>query len=87
VVSLNIKDDEVYRLAQELATANESSMTAEIREALKERQAKMKRSEHPHEGMAERIAALSKRSAQRYKGEDRTRDLFGELYDEDGLPK
>lgn len=44
---LNIKNEEVYRLAQESAKENNSSMTAEVRKAFRERRARMTQIQNP----------------------------------------
>lgn len=85
--TLNIKDEEAYRLARRLADDNETSMTAEVLQALRERAARSHADKKPKAGLAERIIAFSKTTSPHFKGSDRTRDLFENLYDEDGLPR
>ena len=80
-MSLNIKNEETYRLAQELAQLTGESMTAAVTEAVRERLNRVK-----SKGMAERIMKIAKQSSALLKG--RPLPDHGEmLYDEKGLPK
>jgi hypothetical protein len=88
---LIIESEEAYNLARELAEEHQTSITTEVLAALRARAA-LKQPEtsptpNPKSGLAERLKALSETTAPRFKGEDRTRDLFEDLYDEDGLPR
>ena len=80
-MSLNIKNEETYRLAQELATLTGESMTAAVTEAVRERLDRVK-----SKGMAERIRKISKECAALLKGKPLP-DHAELLYDEKGLPK
>jgi antitoxin VapB len=80
-MSLNIKNEETHRLAQELAQITGESMTAAVTEAVRERLARVKR-----KGMAERIMKIAKESAALLKGNPLP-DHAELLYDEKGLPK
>ena len=80
VPTLNIKDPEVYDLAQELALRRGESMTAVIKDALLAALVESKRS---REGVAEALMAIARRSAARpepFLTDD-------DLYDENGLPR
>lgn len=79
-MSLNIKSDEVHRLAAELATLTGESMTAAVREALKERLHRLR----DRKGMADRLLAIGRDCAARLDPPMTSSDT-GELYDEDGL--
>jgi antitoxin VapB len=80
-MSLNIKNEETYRLAQQLAAITGESMTTAVTEAVRERLNRVK-----SKGMAERIMKIAKQSAALLKG--RPLPDHGELlYDEKGLPK
>jgi antitoxin VapB len=80
-MSLNIKNEETHRMAQELATLTGESMTEAVTEALRERLDRVKK-----KGMAERIMKIAKESSALLKG--RPLPDHGELlYDEKGLPK
>jgi antitoxin VapB len=80
-MSLNIKNEETYRLAQELAQLTGESMTAAVTEAVRERLNRVK-----SKGMAERIMKIAKESAALLKGKPLP-DHGQLLYDEKGLPK
>ena len=84
-MSLNIKNDETHRLAQELASLTGESMTAAVTEALRERLERVRR-EHKT-GLAERLHAIGKDAAARMKEPWRSIDHGDLLYDERGLPK
>lgn len=82
-MSLNIKDPEAHRLAQELARATGQSMTRVVTDALRDRlraveQAKGKAS-------LEELMAIAKQTAALVKGP--LIDHGDWLYDENGLPK
>ena len=80
-MSLNIKNEETHRMAQELATLTGESMTEAVTEAVRERLDRVKK-----KGMAERIMKIAKESSALLKG--RPLPDHGELlYDEKGLPK
>lgn len=81
-MSLNIKNVETHRLAQELAALTGESMTVAVTEAVRERIARVK-----SKGMAERIMQIAKRSAPLWKEPYRSIDHGDLLYDEKGLPK
>lgn len=81
-MSLNIKNEETHRMAQELAALTGESMTAAVTEAVRERLARMK-----SKSMKERIMKIAKESAPRWKEPFRSIDHGEFLYDEKGLPK
>ncbi len=80
-MTLNIKNAETHRLAQELAALTGESMSAAVTEALRERLQRVK-----SKGMAERIMKIAKESAALLKGNPLP-DHGEFLYDEKGLPK
>jgi antitoxin VapB len=81
-MSLNIKNEETYRLAQELAQLTGESMSAAVKEAVRERLERVK-----SKGMKERIMKIAKDSGPRWKEPYRSVDHGDLLYDEKGLPK
>ena len=81
-MNLNIKNEETYRLAHELAELTGESMTAAVTEAVRERLTRVK-----SKGMAERIMKIAKRSAPLWKEPYKSMDHGDLLYDEKGLPK
>lgn len=83
-MSLNIKDPEAHRLAQELARLTGQSMTRIITDALRERVERLRRREARAEvdellDIAAQTAALAKHKPYA--------DHAAFLYDEHGLPK
>jgi antitoxin VapB len=84
-MSLNIKNKEAHRLAQELANITGESLTTAVTEALRERLERFRR--NPREGMAERLMKIAKECGPRWKEPFRSMDHGDFLYDEKGLPK
>lgn len=81
-MSLNIKDPEAHKLAQELAQATGETMTRAVTEALRERLVRVRR--RPA-ALADELLDIGKRCASALKGKPVNHaDL---LYDERGLPK
>lgn len=80
-MSMNIKNEETHRMAQELATLTGESMTTAVTEAVRERLDRVRR-----KGIAERIRKIREECAILLKGE-RLPDHADLLYDERGLPK
>jgi antitoxin VapB len=87
MASLNIKDPEVHRMVKSLAEEHQTSMTEEVRQAVRERFEQLKNRPNPKAGLADWIIEYSNTTAPHFVGDDRTRDLFEDLYDENGLPK
>lgn len=85
MASLNIKDEEVHRLAQELAALTGESMTKAIKLALRERLGRL-RCETEDDFIA-RIEAIARDAAPRFKEPYRSAEHGDLLYDEKGLPK
>jgi antitoxin VapB len=85
IVSLNIKNDEAHRLAQELAELTGQSMTAAVTEALRERVARLRGSRQG--SLADRLLAIGRDCAKRLPPEVRAIDHGALLYDERGLPR
>jgi antitoxin VapB len=84
-MSLNIKNKEAHRLAQQLANITGESLTTAVTEALRERLERFRR--NPREGMAERLMKIAKECGPRWKEPFRSMDHGDLLYDEKGLPK
>ena len=85
-MSLNIKNDEAHRLAQELARLTGESMTAAVTEAIRERLDRVRR-ERGEVPLAERLLRIGKDCAARLKEPFRTVNHGELLYDERGLPR
>ncbi len=82
-MSLNIKDAEAHKLAQAISQATGESMTSVVREALRERYARLER--RKGRASVEELLAIVDRAAVHVK---RGYVDHGELlYDENGLPK
>lgn len=84
-MSLNIKNDEAHRLAQELAQLTGESMTSAVTEALRERLARLRGARGG--SLADRLMAIGKDCARRLKPELRDVNHGALLYDERGLPR
>jgi antitoxin VapB len=81
-MSLNIKNEETHRLAQELAALTGESLTTAVSEAVRERLTRVK-----SKGMAVRIMKIARQSAPLWKEPFKSVDHGDLLYDEKGLPK
>ena len=84
-MSLNIKNDEAYRLTQELSRLTGESLTTAVTVAVRERLERLR--EQPDDNRFERLLAIAKDAAPRFKEPWRTIDHGDLLYGEDGLPK
>jgi antitoxin VapB len=83
-MSLNIKDPETHKLAQELARETGQSMTKAVTEALREQLDQVRRRKR-RGNMAEDLLAIGRRFASKVKKPVVPHDQL--LYDERGLPK
>jgi len=84
-MSLNIKNEEAHRLAQELAQLTGESMTAAVTEALRERVARVRGAKQG--SLADRLLAIAHDCARRLPPDVRAIDHGELLYDENGLPR
>jgi antitoxin VapB len=82
-MSLNIKDQEAHQLAQAISRATGESMTSVVREALRERFARLERAKG--KAGVEELLAIADRAAAHLKRP--YLDHAELLYDENGLPK
>jgi len=83
-MSLNIKDPEAHRLAQELAELSGKSMTAVVTEALREKRARELKKQSKRMTVEE-MMEIGKRIRSHIKGP--IIDHAELLYDDKGLPK
>jgi antitoxin VapB len=84
--SLNLKNDEAYRLARELAERTGESMTQAVIVALRERLERVQRGSESE--FVERILAIGRDCAAHMSEEERSFDYDAFLYDEKtGLPR
>lgn len=81
-VQLNIKSDEAYALASELAQQTGASLTQVVLDALRARKHALS-----HEERFQRAMAICRDSAARMSPELKALDVDEYLYDENGLPK
>ena len=84
-MSLNIKNEETHRLAQELARLTGESMTAAVSEAIRERLERVRGKSK--KSRVERILEIGKECAAHMKEPYKSIDHGDLLYDEKGLPK
>lgn len=82
-MSLNIKDPEAHQLAQAISRATGESMTSVVKEALRERYARIER--RKGRASVEELLAIADRAAAHVKRP--YADHAELLYDENGLPK
>jgi antitoxin VapB len=83
-MSLNIKNEEAHRLAQELARITGESMTVAVSEAIRERLERVRSSKKE---IAERIMEIARECGPLWKEPYRSIDHGELLYDEKGMPK
>ena len=84
-MSLNIKNPEVYRLAQELAAIKGQSMTAVVLDALRKERLQV-RSPTQKRADEDELLAIGKRCAAHIKQPVRAVDHGDILYDDSGMP-
>jgi antitoxin VapB len=85
-VSLNLKNPESEELARELARRTGESLTAAITIALKERLDRVEKAKKA-EGRMEWLERITAQTAPLMNDGRSTKELFDDLYDENGLPK
>jgi antitoxin VapB len=84
-MSLNIKNEETHKLAQQLAKITGESLTEAVTEAVRER---LKRVRDQREGaLSERLLKIGKDCAAHLKEPFRSMDHDALLYDKAGLPR
>lgn len=83
-MSLNIKDPEAHKLAQQLAEETGTSMTKVVTEALREKLGRVRKAKRS-KATVEEIEEIAKRFRSHLKGPVEDHGTF--LYDEKGLPK
>jgi antitoxin VapB len=84
-MSLNIKNKDAHRLAEELAKLTGESMTTAVTLALRERLDRVRYERHG--GLAERLLAIGRDCAAHLKEPFRSADHADLLYDDRGLPR
>jgi antitoxin VapB len=83
---INIKNEEVTRLANELARETGESVTVAVGRAVSERLARLHQ-KASRKGVAERLEQIGRECASLAPKEWLTWDYDADLYDEKGLPK
>ena len=84
-MSLNIKNKDAHKLAQQLARLTGESLTEAVTEAVRER---LKRERDKHAGkLSDPLLEIGRDCAPRLKEPFRSADHGDLLYDEKGLPK
>ena len=83
-MTLNIKNPEAHRLAQELAALTGESMAAAVTESVRERLTRIRQQREP---LAARLLAIGKDCAAHLKEPARLIDHADLLYGADGLPR
>ncbi len=83
---LNIKNEQVSRLAAELAAETGESLTDAVGKAVEEKLARLRRRSERH-GLAARLMEIGRKCSSNAPEDWLRRDFDAELYDERGLPK
>jgi antitoxin VapB len=84
-MGMNLKSSEAHRLARELAELTGESLTGAVTEAVRERLERVRRGRDADLG--ERLRALRRDAAPRFKEPWRSMEHGQLLYDERGLPR
>jgi antitoxin VapB len=82
-MNLNIKNEEVRRLAVQLAKETGDSITAAVGEAIREKLERM----HSRKNLARDLREMSKACAHLTRNMPGSEEIDALLYDERGLPK
>jgi hypothetical protein len=83
-MALNIKNEEVHRLAAKLAAQRGVSMSELVLELLKEEESRITSAQ---QAKIERMLALARESSKFFDPGFKSTDIDELLYDEDGLPR
>jgi antitoxin VapB len=84
-MGLNIKNDETYRLVEELAKLTGETLTGAVTQAVRERLDRLHRERGGR--LADRLLLIGKDCAARLKEPFRSADHGDLLYDQRGLPR
>jgi antitoxin VapB len=84
-MSLNIKNKDAHRLAEELARLTGESLTAAVTKAMRERLDRVRQAQGG--SLSERLLAIGKDCAGRLQEPYRSADHGDLLFDERGLPR
>lgn len=86
-MSLNIKNEDAHKLAQQLARLTGESMTEAVTEAVRERLKRVQDKDKHANKLSDRLLEIGRDCATRLKEPFRSGDHGDLLYDEKGLPK
>ena len=86
-MSLNIKNKDAHKLAQQLARLTGESLTEAVTEAVRERLQRVQDKDKRAGKLSERLLEIGRDCATRLKEPFRSVDHGDLLYDENGLPK
>ena len=84
-MSLNVKNQETYQLADELAKLTGESLTEAVTEAVRERLVRVRRDQGVW--VSDRLLRIGRDCAKRLREPYRSTDHGDLLYDERGLPR
>lgn len=84
-MALNIKNEQTYRLARELAESTGESLTSAVTTAISERLARLQG--RSGAGRADRLLAIARSTAPLLRDLPPSTDIGVLLYDERGLPR
>ncbi len=84
-MSMNIKNEEVHRMAAELAQLRGVSLTQAVKDAV-QRDLEREKNQHKKKGLAKELMEIGRRFSASLNGEP-LEDHGTFLYDERGLPK
>ena len=86
-MSLNIKNKDAHKLAQQLARLTGESLTEAVTEALRERLKRVQNKDKHAAKLSDRLLEIGRDCSKRLKEPFRSADHGDLLYDEKGLPK
>jgi antitoxin VapB len=86
-MSLNIKNKDAHKLAQQLARLTGESLTEAVTEAVRERLKRMQDKDKHAAKLSDRLLEIGRDCATRLKEPFRSAEHGDLLYDEKGLPK
>jgi len=86
-MSLNIKNKDAHKLAQQLARLTGESLTEAVTEAVRERLKRMQDKDQHAAKLSDRLLEIGRDCATRLKEPFRSAEHGDLLYDEKGLPK
>jgi len=89
IMGMNIKDEETHQLARRLATVTGETVTAAVKQSLRERLDRLstKRKKSEDDDRLDRILKIAREAAPLWKEPYKSMDHGDLLYDEQGLPK